>query len=272
MTKDGIILTNKHVVADPKAEYTVITSSWEEYDAQIVAVDPLTDLAVIKIDSEKEFTPLSFVQAESDIQIWQFWVAIGNALAEFQNSVSLGIVSGKNRKIKDQNINLYWLIQTDAAINPGNSGGPLINLDGKVMWVNTAIVWGSEWIGFAIVLTEAKARYMLDSIQKFWTIKRPFIGVIATTITPEIKEQNNLSVDYGAFVLKNADSIVPDSSAEKAWLKPWDIILKIDGIKIDANNSLVDIISVKIPGESVTLKVLKGNGEEKDISIQLWEY
>jgi len=134
VSQDGIILTNKHVISDPNAAYTVILSDGSEYDTTLLAIDPLNDLALIKIiDSEKSFIPLSIISETQDIQVGQFSIAVGNALAEFQNSVSLGIISGKDRTIEASGESLGGLIQTDAAINPGNSGGPLLDLNGNVI-------------------------------------------------------------------------------------------------------------------------------------------
>ena len=129
--KDGTILTNKHVVSDPNAQYTVILSDGSEYPAKVLGLDPVNDLAVIKIEAtktQKEFIPLPIVADTQEVHIGQFVIAVGNALAEFQNSVALGIVSGKDRSIEAEGTQLTGLLQTDAAINPGNSGGPLLNL------------------------------------------------------------------------------------------------------------------------------------------------
>jgi serine protease Do len=129
--KDGTILTNKHVVSDPNAEYTIILSDGTEYRAKVLGLDPVNDLAVIQIDAnekKEEFIPLPIIADTQEVQIGQFVIAVGNALAEFQNSVALGIVSGKDRSIEAEGTQLTGLLQTDAAINPGNSGGPLLNL------------------------------------------------------------------------------------------------------------------------------------------------
>ena len=167
ITKDWILITNKHVISDRNAEYTVITNDNQEYNAKVLAIDPSNDLAILKINSENEFKPLSFVKdSDSWIKIWQFAIAIWNALAEFQNSVSLWVISWKDRTIEIWNEKLIWLLQTDAAINPWNSWWPLINLDWKVMWINTAIVDGSQWIWFSIPLNEEKINSILDSIKK----------------------------------------------------------------------------------------------------------
>ena len=269
VTKDWILITNKHVISDKNAEYTVITNDNQEYNAKVLAIDPITDLAVIKIYSENEFTPLSFIKnIDSEIQIWQFAIAIWNALAEFQNSVSLWVISWKNRTIEAWWDKLSWLLQTDAAINPWNSWWPLINLDWKVIWINTAIVDGSQWIGFSIPLSDKKINFILDSIEKFWEIKKPFIGISYTPITNNIKEQLWVNVDYWAYINKEKWSILQWSAADKAWLKPWDIILEIDNIKVTTTNDLRSLIQNKIPTDTINLKVLQ-NWKIKNIKIIL---
>jgi len=268
---DGTIITNKHVISDPQATYTVITNTWEEYDASVVATDPLSDLAIIKINSETSFPTLSIVSDTWDVEIGQFAIAIGNALAEFQNSVSLGIVSGKERSISAQNQTISGLIQTDTAINPGNSGGPLINLEGQVIGINTAIINNSEWIGFAIALTQDRIEYMLESIEKTGTIKRPFIGINYVPNSPWIQQELWLSVDYGAYIIDEIGSVVEWSSAEKAGIEPGDIILEIDDIQVTLKNTIGSIIQNKIPGEVLTLKIMKKSGEEKVVELKLGE-
>jgi len=178
VSEDWIILTNKHVVQDTTAEYTVILNTGEEYDATVVALDPVNDLAVIKIqDLQNNFLPLPISSNLDNIEIWDFWIAVWNALAELQNSVSLWIVSGKNRTIQTGWESLSGLLQTDAAINPGNSWGPLINLFWEVIGINTAIASNSNGIWFAYWLTQERVDYMLRSIWESGRIMRPFIGI-----------------------------------------------------------------------------------------------
>lgn len=169
ITKDWIILTNKHVVEDQDAEYTVVLSNGKEYIATILWVIPNNDIAVIKIDIDEDVSPLKFIDSykwtKSDIKIWQFAIATWYTLAELQNSVSFGIISWINRSIQTDWDELSWLLQTDAAINPGNSGWPLINLDWKVMWINTAISWRAQWIWFAIPLSQKYIDKLLKSVQ-----------------------------------------------------------------------------------------------------------
>ncbi|PID87598.1 hypothetical protein CSB07_00565 [Candidatus Gracilibacteria bacterium] len=273
VTKDGKIITNKHVVNDENAEYTIITHDNKEYDAEVLAVSKTNDIAILKIKSkdDKNFTPLSFVKNKEDIKIGQFAIAIGNALSEFQNSVSLGVISGKDRKIKDGDKVLNELIQTDAAINYGNSGGPLINLNGNVMGINTAKINGSSSIGFSISLTQDKVDYIIDSIKKYGEIKEAFIGINYIPISDGIKKEFNLNSDYGLYIINKEGAIIPGSPADNAGIKKGDIILEADGQKLSKSNNLNDLIRNKLPGEKLNLKVLKNDGEESSIELILGE-
>jgi S1-C subfamily serine protease len=274
VSKDGIILTNKHVVQDPNAQYTVILNNWDEYPAQILAKDPITDLAAIKIDTDKEIIPLEFIEnyegENSQIQIWQFAIATGNALAEFQNSVSLWVISWTNRTIEAENEKLSGLLQTDAAINPWNSGGPLVNLDGKVMWINTAISGNAQWIGFSIPLSKTRVDFILESIEKYWEIKKPFIWINYFLLNSDTAMSMWLSVDYWAYIPpQNPDSILKNSSADKAGLKLGDIILEVDWIKISESNDLISFIQNKTPRQKINLTVLHENGVTENIPLYL---
>lgn len=271
ITKDWKIITNKHVVADPSAEYTVIANDWTEYDAKIIAIDPVTDLAIIQINLDKIYEPLEIITENYELDVWQFTIAIWNALAEYQNSVSLGVLSGKNRTISDDTIKLSGLLQTDAAINPGNSWWPLVNLDWKVIGINTAIVSWAEWLWFSIPLTKERIDYVLRSIDKYWTIKKPFIWINYIINSPWIQKELWLKVNYWAYIPETENAIVPWSSAEKAWLKSWDTILEADGEKINLDNTLSSIIQTRIPWDTIKLKVLKKNWDEKELELNLWE-
>lgn len=163
--KDGIILTNKHVVSDQDAEYTAVLSDGQEYDLELLSYVRDTDLAFVKIVSNRDdFPALEIQSSHVDTAIGSFSIAIWNALSEFQNSVSLWIISGKNRSITVQWGTLNWLIQTDAAINPWNSWGPLINLSWQVVWVNTAIAAWAEWVWFAIELSQEIVNWYLEAL------------------------------------------------------------------------------------------------------------
>lgn len=271
--KDGTILTNKHVVWDPNADYTVILSDGTEYDTTVLAHDPITDLAVIKItDSSTEFPVLPIISSPEDAKVGAFSIAVGNALAEFQNSVSLWIISGKDRILEAGGDTLSGLIQTDAAINPWNSGGPLINLSGEVIWINTAIASWGNGIGFAIALSTERIDYILKSISEHGRIKRPFIGISYIQNSAGVARELGLWLDYGVYVVDDVWSVVAWSSAEKAGIEPGDIILEVNGETISSSQVLGNIIQNSIPGNTLKLKVLKKSGKSETINLELGEY
>jgi len=274
VSADGLILTNKHVVNDDTADYTVITNDGKKYIAKVLGKDPVNDLAVVKIEA-KDLTPLSLGDSDN-IQIGQTVIAIGNTLSEFRNTVTRGVVSGINRTVQagGQGFNetLEEAIQTDAAINPGNSGGPLLNLKGEVIGINTAISQSGQLIGFAIPSNEAKQ--VIESIQKYGKIVRPFLGVRYVIINKEIADANKLSVDYGALISRGQTAaeiaVVPGSPADKAGLVENDIVLELNGQKIDESHSLARLLSKYAPTDEVELKILH-KGEEKTVKVKLEE-
>jgi S1-C subfamily serine protease len=263
ISSDGLILTNKHVVSDPKAEYTVYLNDGRKFKTEVLALHPNDDLALIKISANN--LPTLILGDSDKVKLGQFVVAIGNALAEFQNTVSFGVISGLKRAItaSDESGNierLEGLIQTDAAINFGNSGGPLINLKGEVIAVNTAIAGGADNIGFAIPVNRAKK--MIEQYKAKGKIEVPFLGVYYLLINEEVKNKFKLSVDYGAYIYhkdQNLSAIIPNSPAELYGLRDKDIILEMDGEKITSQNSLSQIIMKKSVGQKILLKVLRGN-------------
>ncbi len=271
ISEDGKILTNKHVVSDKNADYTVVLKDGSEYSTEILALDPINDLAVIQIvDAQKKFTPLIINQDISELQIGQFGIAIWNALAEFQNSVSLWIISGKNRSITASGETLSGLLQTDAAINPGNSWGPLVSLNGEVVWINTAIAAQGNSVGFAFALSAERIEYILQSIEKSWRIKKPFIGINYIDITPRTADQFDLSVDYWAYIFNEDGAVVGGSSAEKNGIEPWDIILEVGWVRVQWG-LLTSIIQNALPGDILNLKILKKSGKQKNITLELGE-
>jgi serine protease Do len=260
VSSDGLIVTNKHVVSDPKAEYTVYLNNSRKFKAEVLALHPTDDLALIKIQANNLPT---LVLGDSDkVKIGQFVIAIGNALGEFQNTVSFGVVSGLRRSItaSDQSgqvERLEGLIQTDAAINFGNSGGPLINLKGEVVGVNTAIAGGAENIGFAIPINRVKK--MIEEVKTKGKIEVPFLGIYYILVNEEVQKKFNLPVDYGAYIYREGQSaIISNSPAELYGLRDKDVILEMDGEKITSQNSLAQIIMKKSVGQKVNLKVLRG--------------
>ena len=272
---DGLVLTNKHVVSDKAADYAVFTNEGKKYSAKVLALDPVQDLAIIKIQSEDTFTAIKIGDSDG-IQIGQGTIAIGNALGQFSNTVSVGVVSGLGRNIsasgsKGFSENLENIIQTDAAINPGNSGGPLINLRGEVIGVNTAMADNAQSIGFAIPINIAKRD--IDQIIATNKITYPFLGVRYLLIDGDVKEKYKLSVDNGALVLageKGEAAITSGSAAEKAGIKEKDIILEVNGEKITMKTSMQQIIAKYNPGDKITLKILR-EGKEMNIDVVLGE-
>ncbi|MEK7631876.1 MAG: trypsin-like peptidase domain-containing protein, partial [Patescibacteria group bacterium] len=197
VSADGYIMTNKHVVEDTEAEYSVLTNDGKRYAAKVIAVDPSNDLAVVKIEA-KDLTPIAFGDS-TKLDIGQTVIAIGNALGQYRNTVTKGVISGLARRVTagdgQSTETLEDVIQTDAAINPGNSGGPLLNIDGQVIGVNTAVSQEGQLIGFAIPVNQAKLVY--ESVKKNGKIVRSFLGVRYVPITKTLQEQNKLTVDYG---------------------------------------------------------------------------
>ena len=273
VSDDGLIVTNKHVVLQKDVEYTVFTNDGEKHEAKVIARDPILYIALIKIEGS-DFPFLSLGNSDS-IEVGQSVIAIGNALAEFRNTVSVGVVSGLARSITagDSAGNIEVLdkvIQTDAAINPGNSGGPLLDLSGKVVGVNVAVAQGSQSIGFALPINSIKSA--IESVKTTGKIVRPYIGVRYVVVNTDMKEKNNLAVDYGVLVKsgvsQNELAVIPGSPADKAGIVENDIILEIDGVKLDNKTSFASIVREKSIGQVVTLKILH-RGEEKTLSVTL---
>jgi len=279
VSADGLVLTNKHVVSDNKADYTVFTNDGQKYNAKVLALDPVQDLAMIKIQltpaqAGKTFKP-AILGDSSGIQIGQTAIAIGNALGQFSNTVSVGVVSGLGRNISasDQvgaiSENLEGIIQTDAAINSGNSGGPLLNLKGEVIGIDTAMAQGAQDIGFAIPVNMVKKD--IDQVVKTSKIVYPFLGIRYVLVDSQVKQEYKLSIDYGALVLKGDNgeaAITAGSPAQTAGIKEKDVILSINGEKITVDNSMAVIIRKYNVGDKITLHFLR-NGKEQDADVTL---
>lgn len=277
ISEDGLILTNKHVVNIEDVEFTVYTNDGQKFTARVLAKDPFRDLAVLKIDSVQSL-PTVKLGDSSNLQIGQTVIAIGNALGEFRNTVSVGVISGLKRNITAYGSGisevLEDVIQTDAAINQGNSGGPLLNLKGEVIGVNTAMAQGAQNIGFAIPINQAKRD--IEQVKSTGKISYPFLGIWYTMITPSLQEQYDLSVDYGAWIGRDArglateEAVIPGSPAAKAGLIRDDIILEINGQKLTAENNLAKVIIQYNPGDKIRLKVLR-KGKELFFDVVLTE-
>jgi len=270
ISKDGLIVTNKHVVSDQEGKYQIVTSNDKKYQVKKIYRDPLNDVALIKIDlSENAGNSLKPVEVgdSSKLQVGQFVIAIGTALGEFKNTVTTGVISGLGRGITAGDEfagyveRLDNVIQTSAAINPGNSGGPLLNSAGQVIGVNTAVASGGQNIGFALPINVIK-----DSIKNFnenGQFNRPYLGVEYKMISRDLAILND--IPEGAYV----QNVISDSSADKAGVKSGDIITKIDGKKVEIQkNDLAKIISGKKVGDTLSLTIWR-DGETFDLKVTL---
>ena len=275
VSREGLVMTNRHVIEDEDASYTIFTSDGKKYEAEVVAKDPFLDIALLQVKKGgNNFTHLSFGDS-GRLKPGQTVIAIGNPLGEFRNSVSVGVISGLSRSIvagdgMGNSEQLEEVIQTDAAINPGNSGGPLLNINGEVIGVNVAIAVGSENIAFALPSNVVKGT--VTSVKETGEIIRPYIGVRYVLVNAGLKEKNTLSVDYGALVARGETmqdlAVIPGSPADKAGIVENDIILEVDGTKIKDGRSLSSLIRTKNVGDSVVLKILH-RGDEKTLQVKL---
>ena len=274
ISNDGMIVTNRHVVDEDDAEYTVILNDDTEYTAKVLAKDTLLDIAFLKIEATN-LTPLNFGDS-SKTQVGQTVVAIGNALGEFSNTVSAGIVSGLGRNITATDARgrsaeqLYDVIQTDASINSGNSGGPLLDLNGNVIGVNVAVATKAQGIGFAIPSNVVVD--LLSRLNEQGEIVRPKLGVRFRMIDKALKQANNLTVNDGALIQRgqtaNDLAVIPGSPADKAGLRENDIVLEINGEKLTESKPLNIVIQGYKVGDEITLKVLR-QGQEIEVKVVL---
>ncbi|MFA5431701.1 MAG: trypsin-like peptidase domain-containing protein [Candidatus Paceibacterota bacterium] len=271
VSKDGYVLTCNHVVEDIDADYTVILDPDKRYRARVLSRDPLTDTAILKIEDGMAFPFLKMGDSDS-VELGEAVIAVGNPLGEFEDTLSAGIVSGLSRKITaygganttSKATSLRGLIQTDAAINPGNSGGPLVNMDGEAIAINTAMIMGAENIGFALPINYIKED--LKEIKKDGRIKRPYLGVKYIILNEHIAKANKIECCYGALVVREMfgePAVAKNSSAERAGLKEYDIILEINGRKITQDNSINDVLGECAVGEKIYLLVLRDREEVK---------
>ncbi len=280
ISADGLVVTNKHVVSDEEAEYVVILDDGTELEAEVLDKDTLNDIALLQIigddDRMGDLPRLDF--ADSDlISVGDPVVAIGNALGEYSNTTTAGIISAIGREILAGGTGfgtetLVNLIQTDAAINPGNSGGPLLNMDAEIVGMNTAVDTTAAGIGFAIPSNDIAT--VVRSYQEFGRIVRPFVGVRYVPVSEANMERLGVEVDYGVFIIGDQNAqlpgVVPDSPAEKAGIKEGDVILSVEGKELTGTFTLSNAIAGYLVGEKITLEIWR-DGETLTATVTLEE-
>lgn len=280
LTANGLVITNRHVVPQGTTSVSVTLSDGTELkDVSVLGrtnPNDSLDVAFLKINKTegKTLTP-AILGDSSAVQVGDAVVAIGNALGQFQNTVTSGIVSGYGRSVQASSSNgsqstenLNDLFQTDAAINEGNSGGPLVNMNGQVVGINTAIAGGAQNIGFAIPINDVIG--LIKQIQSTGKLQQPYLGVYYIPVTADVAQQYNLSVQRGAWVppasVLGQSPVISGGPADQAGLLEGDIVTKVDGTTIDQNNSLTSIIDKDQVGQTVNLTVVRGG---KTISVKV---
>lgn len=273
ISKDGYILTNRHVVSSTNSDYYVVTHDGEKLEAEIIDKDPLRDLAFLKVEGN-DFHTLDLGNSD-ELRLGQTAIAIGYSLGELKNSVSVGVVSGLVRDIWARSgfdvEKLKGMIQTDAAINPGNSGGPLLNLKGEVIGVNTAKSSQGDNVGFAMPINKIKSP--INSILEEGKIVNPFLGVRYVTITEYEAKMRGLPVEKGALIVRggpDSPAVTPDSPANEAGLREGDIITKFDGKELTPDNPLYEVILDYVPGDELEVEYMRG-GETYTTTVELAE-
>ena len=245
--KNGVVMTNAHVVSNESTEYTVVTRDKKSYPVTRVDRDPVNDVAILRIDATD--LPVAKLGDSTKLKVGQTVIAIGNALGKFDNSVTKGVISQIGRTVTagnglfGQSETLEDVIQTDAALNPGNSGGPLLNIEGEVIGINVATTVGAQNIGFAIPINTAKTIY--QGYQEYGRILRPYLGVSHQLI------QGNTKIPSGALIR----AVVPGSPAEKSGIRVRDIITKVDGKTISLDSPLSSAIAKKKIGDTIDIEI-----------------
>lgn len=261
ISSDGYIMTNNHVISGADEIY-VKMSDGQEYLAKLVGTSPEVDIAILKVSTNKTFKPLKFANSDN-IKIGHWAIAFGNPLG-LNSSMTVGVIGASGRSsLGIEQVENF--IQTDAAINQGNSGGPLLNINGDVIGVNTAIYstnGGSVGLSFAI--PSNLASNVRDSIIKSGKYERPYVGISVLDLTQEIKKQRNIPYSTGIIV----QQVYPGSPASKYGLKAGDVILEIDGKTVTSAGAFIGEVAAKKTGETVNLKVFSG-GKEKNIAMKL---
>lgn len=258
LTKEGIVVTNRHVIPTTGSKINIVSSDGKSYDdVTVIDRDEINDVAFLKINSSDRFKPASLGDSNR-VRVGERVVAVGNALGQFSNSVTSGIISGTGRPIvatsNEGSESLSNLLQTDASINPGNSGGPLVNIQGQVIGINTAIADKAENIGFSIPINDIKP--LFASVIDDGRIIRPYLGVRFVTVTKELINEFDLKEDKGVLVIANdGAAVLPGSPADKAKIRSGDIITSIGKKDISKNYSLTTLINENKVGDGITISI-----------------
>lgn len=273
ISADGFIVTNNHVIEDAE-EVKVILNNKKEYEGKVISADPSSDIAVVKIE-EENLPFLNFGDSDK-IKVGEWVLAVGNPF-NLESTVTAGIISAKGRNnIIGQNSRsngsslaaLESFIQTDAAVNPGNSGGALVNLNGELIGINTAIYSRTgQFAGYSFAVPVSIVKKVSSDLIKYGNVQRGFLGITFGEVNSEIKSQKDLKVDRGVFV----SGFSENSAAKDAGLKINDVIVGIDGEKVTEGAKLIEMIGRKRPGEKVSLKVNR-DGTEKTLAVTLRNY
>lgn len=274
VSSDGIILTNKHVVSDANTVSVVLADGTSYSDVEVVATDPLNDVAFLKIPDVSDL-PVAELGDSSTVRVGQSVIAIGNSLGQYQNTVTRGIISGTGRPVSAQDgasvETLDDLLQTDAAINPGNSGGPLLNTSGQVIGINTAIIEGAEGIGFSIPINATKG--ILKQVLANEPASRGYLGIRYMTVNAAVAKEFDLSVSTGAYIYTgtNQQAVVSGSPADKAGLETGDVITKINDVEVGKGGGVSSLIAEYAPGDTIKITFVRGD-DTKTVNVTLSSY
>ncbi|HVC19356.1 MAG TPA: trypsin-like peptidase domain-containing protein, partial [Vicinamibacterales bacterium] len=254
---DGSILTNNHVI-DHADRITVTLADGRRVHARVVGADPDTDIALIRIDPSGPL-PVAPLGDSSRLRVGDWVCAIGNPL-NYSHSVTVGVVSYLGRKLFDSSLDDY--IQTDAPINLGSSGGPLIDTRGDVIGIDAAISWRARDIGFAVPINMARA--ILPQLEATGRVARGYIGVTLKSVDPDLQRSLNLAVDRGALV----QDVTPGSPGQRAGLRPYDLIVSVDGRPVSGNDQLIRLIADHLPGSDARLQIYR-DGHPEVVTVRL---
>ncbi len=258
-TEEGHIVTNEHVVEGADDILVTIKGFEEQKEAEIIWADRSLDLAVLEVDTEEKLDPIPLGNSD-EIRQGDWAVAIGNPVG-FEYTVTFGVISALERPIevptREGDLRRYQnLIQTDAAINPGNSGGPLVNIDGEVIGINTAVATHAQGIGFAIPVNEVK--FALEDIREYGEVRTPWLGIYYRDVTPDIEQHFNLEDDDGIIVL----DVIEGSPADEAGLQPYDVIREVDQKKIETIEDFAGMIRERSIGDELLMRVIRNGSPE----------